>query len=154
MCLVGSDNYLRQEGIPKFKGFKQHKSPELVSPSDLFFIKPENCSYSKHAPPQQWWTEKSSVLLKHQTASYVFLEPILWYILCFSKPCCSVFDYFQCFSQTPKTPDLDNFWCKTWKHTFINTKTLFECFHQTPVQKHKRVFIYPSINTIRCFISV
>ncbi len=60
------------------------------------------------------YTEKKQVFKnKHKNPSYVsnlFLKPTF---LCFSNPRCSVFDYFQCFIQTLKTSDLDNFWYKT-----------------------------------------
>ena len=51
-------------------------------------------------------TQKKPVFKnKRKNASYVsimFLKPPS---LCFSNPRCSVFDYFQCFIQTHKTPD-------------------------------------------------
>ncbi len=59
-------------------------------------------------------TQKKQVFKnKRKNASYVsilFLKPTF---LCFSNTRCSVFDYFQCFLHTLKTPDLDNFWYKT-----------------------------------------
>ncbi len=39
-----------------------------------------------------FYTEKSSVWLKTLNWNLCVFKPILWCILCFSNPCCSVFD--------------------------------------------------------------
>ncbi len=77
-------------------------------------------------------TQKKQVFKnKHKNASYVsilFLKPTF---LCFSNPRCSVFDSFQCFIQTPKTPDLYNFLDNCSVLTIINTKHFLSVFVQT-----------------------